>query len=770
MTRSSWWLALAVSIGADASASADTLRFQIDVPAGELTVALAALSTQTGASIGIGDYSGGVRAERTKGKLSVDEALARMLAKTPYRAERAGPSVWRLVARPILPTRVAAPPVTPDIIVTARKMPEPLSSAASPIAVYVPRFAGSAASEGIHDVSASVEGLTVTNLGPGRDRSFIRGIADSPFNGFSQATVSVNVDDARVTYDAPEPGLRLVDVARVEVLKGPQGPLYGTGALGGVYRIVTNRPVLGTMSGEVGFGMSQVSEGGIGGEASAVLNLPIVDDRIAVRGVAYTSSQAGWIRNDARGRPLNDQHVTGGRLALRFAPARDWTVDITATGQNIDLRDSQYVDRGAEDLTRTTRLPEPSSSRFALVSGSVSGALGDLRLTIATSHAWQDRYEKYDVAPAASALGEPGATSYVDRRAHRVFDQEIRIASASGSDVMWMAGVSYLSATTLATGTLSDGAGTVLPFSFLLHRGVTEAAVFADGSVELVPRVRVGLGARVFRATTDDERVEDLATANVAKARFGVTPSGSLTYSFAPDRTVYLRFGTAFRPGGLDPTNMATGRYDSDEVRSVELGARATFDQGRLSLTAGGFHTEWSHVQTDYLLPDGLIATRNAGDAVIVGTELSSTWRRWGWTLQVGAAAQRARLEATADGANLPADRRMPAVPDVTGRINVGRRVHVAGIAADITLRGTYTGSSRLSFDDGLDRRMGDYALLHADAATTLGRLELRISALNLLDTRADSFAFGNPFRIRLEKQYTPLQPRTVSVSLARHF
>ncbi|WP_447412480.1 hypothetical protein, partial [Clostridium perfringens] len=73
------------------------------------------------------------------------------------------------------------------------------------------------------DVALGLEGLSLTNLGPGRNRQFIRGVADSPFNGPSQSTVAVVLDEARITFDAPDPDLRLVDMERIELLKGPQG-------------------------------------------------------------------------------------------------------------------------------------------------------------------------------------------------------------------------------------------------------------------------------------------------------------------------------------------------------------------------------------------------------------------------------------------------------------------------------------------------------------------------------------------------------------------
>lgn len=764
MTRSIWLLAAVASTAASSSAQAADRRFAVDIPAGDLRDALASLSAQTGASIGVDVRMQGARSRAVRGRHTVSAALSKMLGKTTYRAERLGPSIWRLTNRSAIMKRTPPPPTT-DIVVTARKLPELLSRASPAVAVYTPRGLGAA---GVHDVADGVEGLSVTNLGAGRDRPFIRGVADSPFNGFTQTTVSVNIDDARVTYDAPEPGLELVDVARVEVLKGPQGPLYGTGALGGVFRIVTNKPVPGSFEATSEFSFSAIG-GGVGAHASGFVNLPIVDGRAAVRAVAYEDVRSGWIRNAAGPRAINDARIQGGRIALRALPAAGWTLDLAAAGQRIELRDSQYVDRGAKDLTRSARLPEPSTASFGLIAASLGGPLGDLRLDATTSQSWQSLDETFDVGASGAALGNPSARVYVDKRRHAVFDQEIRLASAAGSSVAWTAGASYLRATTLARGSL-EADGLQLPFSFLLHRVITEAALFGDGSLQLAPRLRVGVGARLFRASTDDERSEDLNVATVARASIGVTPSASLTYEPADGRTVYLRFGTAFRPGGLDPSDTRTGRYDSDEVRSLELGARASLDGGRLTISGGGFRTSWSHIQSDYLLADGLVATRNAGDAAILGMEAAAEWRSGGWTLAAGASAQHARLVNAVDGTDLPADRRLPTVPDATARVEARRRIRISNGEAEMVLGGTYVGASRLSFDDGLDRRMGDYATIQASATVKVAVVQVRLLVTNLMDVRADTFAFGNPFRLRTENQYTPLQPRAITLGISRGF
>jgi outer membrane receptor protein involved in Fe transport len=228
------------------------------------------------------------------------EALRRLLAGTGFAAVAVAPRAYRIErvkpARPAArePTRrrppVTAPrpetPVTPpEIVITGPKRTYLLSLAPFSISV-VPLDTGTleATAPTTEDMALAVEGLALTNLGPGRNRQFIRGVADSPFSGPSQSTVAVQLDDARITFDAPNPDLRLLDVERVEILKGPQGPLYGTGALGGIYRIVTRRPDTEKAELMTRLSAQGIEHGGAGGGAEGIVNLPLVTGRLAVRG------------------------------------------------------------------------------------------------------------------------------------------------------------------------------------------------------------------------------------------------------------------------------------------------------------------------------------------------------------------------------------------------------------------------------------------------------------------------------------------------------
>ena len=281
----------------------------------------------------------------------------------------------------------------------------------------------------------------------------------------------------------------------------------------------------------------------------------------------------------------------------------------------------------------------------------------------------------------------------------------------------------------------------------------------------------MAIGVRGFRASTEDNRFEDTNAATRAKTSFGVTPSASLSFEIAPDQLLYARIGTAFRPGGLDINNSATRRYEADEVRNIDLGARVRFDDGRLSLDGSLFRATWRDIQSDYLETNGLIATHNAGRATIVGAELSVDWQvGGGWRIRAGAIVQRPRLTRAADGSELPHDLRLPVVPDVSARLNVARDIDVRGWRIAPALSLNLVGASRLSFDPGLDRRMPAYVIGRFGITADRDGVTFGIDVDNVLDGRADTFAFGNPFSVRTTPQFTPVRPRTVAISVSRRF
>ncbi|KAG5731346.1 hypothetical protein E4T56_gene3926, partial [Termitomyces sp. T112] len=209
-------------------------RDRIDIPRLPLAEALEVLARQTGLSIGVDGDIPNIRAQAVHDVHGVANALARLLAGTGLEAKQVGSSAWRIVRRKLPPRPISqfasGIEVGGDsaLVVTGTK--RSLTRFGVPQSLSVLKLMPHDRHDPNRDtafVASEVEGLNLTALGPGRNRMFLRGVADSPFNDSNQSPVAVALDEIRLTYSAPAPDLRLVDVERVELLKGPQGTLYG---------------------------------------------------------------------------------------------------------------------------------------------------------------------------------------------------------------------------------------------------------------------------------------------------------------------------------------------------------------------------------------------------------------------------------------------------------------------------------------------------------------------------------------------------------------
>jgi iron complex outermembrane recepter protein len=730
-----------------------------------------------------------LRAKAVNGQLSVAQALDQLLKGSGYQAVPVGPNAWRLVLVPRLsktlpkskpvpiprPRQVLAHPsqrplgTTPpsEIIVTAAKRTEPLETTPIDFTV-VDHFALTRFSD--LPTSASVAsldtGLTLTNLGPGRNRAFLRGISDSPFNGQTQSTVATLLDDARVTFNAPDPDLRLVDVDRVELLKGPQGPLYGTGAIGGVYRIVPTKPQLDRFGASASISGETLAHGSAGLGGSATLNIPLKQDRLGLRLVAYGALEPGWIDN-ARpdGANANSAQLRGGRLALRWRPDADWTVDLGGAVQLLHVDDSQYV-TGGSSLKRSGIAPEPHDNDFANARLSITGKMGNIDIFSTTSWTTHEVDSILDASPAAALFGQNGTTLFEDDRLYRVFNQELRASGRTGR-LRWMAGGSILSATTRVNATLKSASGVTTSVG-TLNQEAQEFAFFGDLGFDLSDIWTVDAGARLFSARINDEKQDGVAASTLRSTKRGVSPS--LAISAKPNATsyYYARVASAFRPAGLSPfTSIQSEEFGSDELTTVELGGRWHSPDRHFTAQAVLHGSQWQHIQSDYLLPNGLIGTRNSGTGLVYGVEASATWRiDEAWTLGGGIAVQHAKLEKDADGLILAADRQLPIVPRTRANLDLTHNMSFGAWNTSITAHGAFIGPTNLSLDPGLDRPVGRFATLDLAASARRGAWSLGLSVRNLLDSDSDTYPFGNPFSIKTSPQHVPLRPRSISFTV----
>lgn len=768
-----------------AVATAAPAQHGIIIPGGKLTTALTALSRQTGLSVGYVGTLPAIEVRTFSGRMSPEAALERILAGSGLTLRKVGPTSYRIESpqapAPASAGATAHPIETvdvQDILVTATK--RSANSFLLPLSVATVSSILKSGQAGLPGTAAVIEGIDAvssTNLGPGRNRLFIRGVADSPFNGPSQSTVGLYLNEARVNFNAPDPDLRLIDIDRIEVLKGPQGALYGSGALGGVYRIVPKRPDPKGWHGQLAAESGTTAHGGMNGGADGMLNVPLTET-LAVRVVGYAEHMAGWIDDTERNlRNVNDVNVAGGRAAVGWNNA-GWDVDLGGVFQRTRAHDSQYATIDQGRYSRRTAVAEPHRNRFLSGQGNIRRTIGDIELFASTSLVSQRMTTQYDASLASEALPGQDTPVYLEWRRQRLSSSELRVSDNVG-DVRWLFGARYLKANSRMewSGSIAvdddeddegedggeDDADPNDSDVDAFVKSHQEVAVFGEATIPIVASVKATAGFRFFRSRISEE--ESVTGERIHNRDHGFTPSVALSWEVDPDSFAWLRYASAIRSGGLNPSaRSAPFAFARDRLHSVELGVRLRRFNRRLDLEASLFGYHWQNIQSDILLPSGLIGTLNLGHAHNIGGEVSARWSDGAYLFETGATYQKGDVYSHNTVLGTIQDGRLPTVPRLRAHARIEVPVRVGATVVQLGGVTRYVGSARLSFDPLLDRRMAGYAEADAYLRANIRAVQVSLACENLFESAADTFAFGNPFSIRSLYQKTPQRPRTVSL------
>lgn len=777
-------LLLAAPVAARAAEDAT----QIDVPAGPLGKSLAMLSRQARIDVGVDDPAlQRIATPPLRGTMSAEAALEKLLRGTPatWRIGRNG--LFHVVRRsqavavPVFATRPkrAANPVampTPiEIVVTASKRDTPLDDHPATVAILSGANLGAAGI--VPDSGAIADGLPgvgSTHLGPGRNQLFVRGIIDSSFAGPSEATTAQYLDHARINYNGTDPDLRLYDVASVEVLEGPQGTLNGAGSLGGLIRVMTNRPTLDRTEAHASAGLTDVAHGDPGGDAAATLNLPLVEGEAAVRIVGYAAREGGYIDNPLLGiSNMNGVSVYGGRAALRLV--RDgWTVDLDGVVQSIRADDSPWIDRDGPRLTRSSRAREAYDAHFRQTSAAVERDLGSIRLVSSFAEVRRSMVQRYDNGAAAPPF------TVTERDRSRLIVGETRLSRQRSYGVSWVAGLSYLDSSSLIR--RSNDAGITL--AELRQRATNssrEWTLFGEGSFRLFPRLIVTAGLRI-----DQTRLRGVAW---AKERLTALPGNgrpvvvelnhrelralpSLALSVHPSEHMLLfaRYQEGFRPGGVGVTSLPE-IHRGDRLRSWEIGQRLSLPGGTLDLRAAASYARWDGILAQVVSQSGDLMTMNIGDGEIAAIEAIADWRPSpGWKVRGGLFLNRSRLTRSDIGTIALEGGRLPNVPHIGVQGRIAREWALSnGLSANMVADIRYFGGSRIGSGPLLDAAQGDYVEDRILLRIGDTRRGLSLQVTNLTDSSANRFALGTPYRI-YHPLATPQQPRTIRVGFDAAF
>jgi outer membrane receptor protein involved in Fe transport len=653
-------------------AHAQQRRF--DVPAQDARQAIPQFARQAG--IQISAPTGrlrGVRTHAIKGNLDARAALRAMIAGTGLsiasddgsmiilrygEAQRPTSSVAPAEAAP--ETAEADPFADSEIIVTAGKRNERLLDVPFSITALKGDTLTRNGEVRLEDYAARVPGLNVTNNATGGAQSgvSIRGIT----TGSGNPTVAVYIDDTPVTTSTffgggnSIPDLDPNDLERIEVLRGPQGTLYGAASLGGLIKFVNKAPDFRNVGGRVEIGATAIDGGDVGVSARGRINLPL-SETAAVTASGFHRVDPGFLDDPARGRKDRNRSLyDGGRVALALKPTETISVNLSALHQRIRIRGNPVIDVdpvtgrpiGGDLVSAPVPGTDRSNASLWLFDLAIKGDFDGFEVVSDTSYSRRRFSSVVDYSPVLGPLitqffGVPGAGGgLVSQLGANKFTQEVRLTSSASGLLGWQVGAYYTRETSTLhqeTSNLDGATGAVLPTVPLLLSvdGPTryeEIAGFGNLTLNLSERFDVQAG---LRYSHNSQRSQSITDGLLTGA--GVIPASSsenqLTFSINPrfrisnTLMVYARVASGFRPGG--PNAGLTGpfaTYGADKVINYELGTKADLFDRMLSLDLAGFFIDWDDVQIRGTDPvTGLNFYRNGGKARSKGVEGSFALR-----------------------------------------------------------------------------------------------------------------------------------------------
>jgi iron complex outermembrane receptor protein len=725
------------------------------------------------------------------GTMSVETALDRLLANTPFMARMVAPDAYRLVRRPA-PSRVAlsVPPAraiaaqspsqtagdvgSGEVVVRGAK--RNISLALYPGSVIVIPLGedgwGPHSGDGQSFLLRQTPILQSTELGSGRNKLFIRGIADSSFTGPTQATAGTYFGDVRTGYNGPDPNLNLYDLDRVEVLEGPQGALYGAGSIGGIIRLSPRAPDLTRISGSFDTGVSTTSHGAMGYDVAAMLNLVPWEDHAAFRIVAYRNVQGGYI--DDPGRRLsnvNGNSETGGRLSVRLRPADGLFIDISGIYQKNQQPDLQYALTEGPPLTRLSAIAQPFKDNYKLGRFVVTKVWDSgLSLLAATGHVEHETDQRFDATrPGRFAF----PVAYDEHNTITLTTQEVRLARKLSDGRSWLVGASYV----------HDVTGKAREFGYLdIQRdliGVTnrteEKSLFTSTTQKVGPSLSVTVGARYTHSRMDgDPSTTSRSPFIRGRSTSRVDPELAVSYKLSPRLALFSQYQQGFRTGGLAvaPGVGRVASFEDDKIRVGELGLRLVRHGATgLAMVGSVSYARWSDIQADLVSLNGFPYTANVGDGRIYSFEGSFDWVPVvGLKLTGAVFLNHSRLVRPAPDFVSSGRRPLPDTPSVSATMGASWTRKLGWADLRLEANGRYVGSSRLGVGPVLDLPYGEYWQTGAAATLKLKPFDVVLSADNLLDTRGNRFAIGNPFGVAFRDEITPLRPRTIRLGVKRSF
>lgn len=503
-----------------------------------------------------------------------------------------------------------------------------------------------------------VPGLAVFDQGPGDKRYIIRGI-----NSTGAGTVGLYLDEAIITGEnaqdggGRQPDIKLFDIERVEVLKGPQGTTFGSSSLSGTIRYITNKPNLEESELELSAGLRDIDGAKLGYEVKAAGSLPLVDDRLAIRLAGYYLSEEGYIDNILDDGVNNDE-TTAGRVSLLFAPNDDLKISLMAMNQDTETDGLTYFNEVDYSGNALSEYQQADVARAGLQDDiSVYNATLEYSTEFGTFVATASRLDRDSTLDRDASfaldrfIGLPflgaGRSVIIQPKERELDSYEIRFSSDWNGPIQLLAGIFKQKEERFFRSAIFgvDGSGEIAAnaMSFLDRNVATEVdedAVFAEVSIDITDQLNITGGLRWFDIDVDEVATSVTGFGGGVGAGAGPALSSNesdvigkinLGYQVSNDILTYFQWAEGFRSGGTNDQTAAAiagvtipEGFDSDALENFELGVKATLVDGKVVANAALYYIDWSNIQLQDQATDGQVTfpyRGNGGAAEVTGME-----------------------------------------------------------------------------------------------------------------------------------------------------
>lgn len=681
------------------------------------------------------------------------------------------------------PQTAASAPVE-EIIVTATKRGEQsIQDVSMSIAAFDEQSLRERGADNFLDYARAVPGLSVQDQGPGDKKYIIRGV-----QSVGAATTGLYFDEIVMTANnrqdggGRQPDLKLFDVERVEVLRGPQGTLYGASSMSGTIRIVSNKPDPTEFAGRVEGTVSNTRYGNENYRVNAMVNVPLIENKLAVRGVYYMRDESGFIDNTRLGlKGINDEDTQGGRLAVRLLATDSLTVTASGLYQKTESNGRYGFEpsTGELEVAFYTQTPWVDEYYAANVTAEQKFDAGTLLLT--SSYFDRDiEFNNDGTTILAGILARPpeqvrGLLAQPQSRS--IWSNEARFSSDWDGPFNLVAGVFFQKEEGNFNSRVDSaderGMAEADPLVYLWRTIDTEIenrSLFGELSYQLTDKLTATVGARWFQFDVDEQSSLLIACCSgntpgsgparpTASSDKDVNYKLNLSYEANDDLLFYAQAAQGFRSGGNNEPGISVvpgcqnaSSFGSDGLWNYEIGAKMSLFDNRAVLNVTPYYIDWSDMQVRAFNPTCNNARiDNAGEARIQGVEAELVLRplaalEFNFTFNYSDAElteNQPRATGTGNGTEGLEGDDIPGVPRKNGSAGAQYTFPIGNQSFSGVLRGdySYVGSSKTAFrplTDSTYRVQPSYSLTNVRFGLTGDTWEATLFLNNVFDERAE--------------------------------